>query len=89
MTDYCITFDVVSLFTNVPLNETIQMIANGVRDSTIPQPNMLNLLKSVTGGLFQYNKKLYSFHHIIFIYLSCSLKFYSVFISNSLADTTQ
>ena len=58
--DYCISFDVVSLFTNVPLNETIQMIANGVRDSTIPQLNMLNLLKSVTGGLFQYNKKLYT-----------------------------
>ena len=36
------------------------MIANGVRDSTIPQSNMLNLLKSVTGGLFQYNNKLYT-----------------------------
>ena len=36
------------------------MIANGVRDSTIPQPNMLNLLKSVNGGVFQYNKKLYT-----------------------------
>ena len=58
--DYCISFDVVSLFTNVPLNETLQMIANGVRDSTIPQSNMLNLLKSVTGGLFQYNKQLYT-----------------------------
>ena len=36
------------------------MIANGVRDSTIPQSNMLNLSKSVTGGLFQYNKQLYT-----------------------------
>ena len=58
--DYCISFDVVSIFTNVPLNETIQMIANGVRDSIIPQSNMLNHLKSDTGGLFQYNKKLYT-----------------------------
>ena len=31
-----------------------------MRDSTIPQPNILNLLKSVTGGVFQYNKKLYT-----------------------------
>ena len=57
---YCISFDVVSLFTNVPLNETIQMIANRVRDRTIPQSNMLNLIKFVTGGILQYNKKLYT-----------------------------
>ena len=37
------SLEVVSLFTNVSLIETIQMIANGVKDSTIPQPNMLNL----------------------------------------------
>ena len=36
------------------------MIANGVRDSTIPQLNKINLLKSVTGGLFQFNKKLFT-----------------------------
>ena len=26
--DYCISFDVVSLFTNIPLNETIEMKVN-------------------------------------------------------------
>ena len=58
--DYCISFDVVSLFTNVPLNETIEMITNGLPDSNIPKKSLTSLLKCVTGGLFQYNNKLYS-----------------------------
>ena len=50
------------------------MIANWVRDSTIPQSNMLNLFKSVTGGLFQYNKILYT-------------QIYGVSMGNPLAPT--
>ena len=50
--NYCISFEVVSLFTNVPLNETLQMITNGVPDSTIPKSNMINLLKSVLEACF-------------------------------------
>ena len=36
------------------------MITNGVSDSTIPQSNMINLLKFVTWGLFKYYKKLFT-----------------------------
>ena len=39
---------------------TLQMITNGVPNSTIPKSNMIKLLKYVTGGLLQYNKKLFT-----------------------------
>ena len=58
--DYCISFDVISLFTNVPLNETIEMIVNKVPESAIPKRNIKNLLQSVTGGVFQHSGKLYT-----------------------------
>ena len=57
---YCISFDVVSLITDVPLNGTIEMIFNKVPESEISKKSLTNLLKSVTGGLFQHNSKLYT-----------------------------
>ena len=36
------------------------MITNGVPDSIIRKPNMINLLKSFTLGFFQYNKSLFT-----------------------------
>ena len=53
--DHCISFDVVPLFTNVPLNETIEIIVTKVPESEIPKRNIKNLLKSFTGGVFQHS----------------------------------
>ena len=50
----------VSLLTNELINETLQMITNGVYNSTLSQSNIIMFLKSVTGGLFQFNKKLFT-----------------------------
>ena len=36
------------------------MIVNKVPEIEIPQRNLTNLLKSVTGGVFQHNSKLYT-----------------------------
>ena len=57
---FCLSFDLVSLFTNVHLNETIEMTVNKVPENEIPQRNTKNLLKSVTGGVFQHGGKLYT-----------------------------
>ena len=58
--DYSKSFDVVSFFSNVPLNETIKTIVNKLPESEIPKRNIKNLLKSVTGGVFQHTGKLYT-----------------------------
>ena len=36
------------------------MIVNKVSEIEIPKRNLTNLLKSVTGGVFQHNSKLYT-----------------------------
>ena len=65
-TDVMVSFDVVSLFTNVPLNETIDIVADYVyaSDSVHPVPKFsknifIKLLKKATGGMFLYKDKLY------------------------------
>ena len=61
--DILISFDVVSLFTNVPLTETIDMITERVyKSSTKPQFDKLvfkKLLEISTSGLFMYKNKLF------------------------------
>ena len=60
-----VSFDVESLFTNVPLEETIQLAANLVYDSTVnphppfPKATFIKLLQAATGGLFLFDKKFY------------------------------
>lgn len=58
-----VSFDVESLFTNVPLKETIQIAANLVYDSNNHPPfskdTFIKLLQSATGGLFTFDNKLY------------------------------
>ena len=63
--DYCISFDVVSLFTNVPLNQTIQIVADTVYAEAsickppMPRPSLVKLLECATGGLFSHRQQLY------------------------------
>ena len=64
-TDKLVSFDVVSLFTNVPLNETINVIAQYVysENSRCTPPFskavFVKLLQIATGGTFCHNDKLY------------------------------
>ena len=63
--DYCISFDAVSLFTNVPLNETITWIANRMFDSQqatkppMEKASLVKLLKIATGGMFSHRDKVF------------------------------
>ena len=61
--DKLVSFDEVSLFTNVPLTETIDIITNYVyKGNNVPPFSKLvfkRMLKLATGGLFSYNGKLY------------------------------
>ena len=60
-----VSFDVVSLFTNVPLEETTQIIANYLFDKDNPNtPSMekhafIKLMKLATQGMFLYNGELF------------------------------
>ena len=67
--DILVSYDVTSLFTNVPLKETIEMIAkkafvnnwsNETHKLSITQPDLIQLLEVATKNqLFQFNGKLY------------------------------
>ena len=63
--DQLISFDAVSLYTNVPLQETIDLISEYVYDQPMDdQPPFKKLifkrlLKAATGGIFAYQDKLY------------------------------
>ena len=57
--DYCISFDIVSLFTNVPLDETISIVANAMHDQPVSKPSLIALLKRATGGIFTHRNQLY------------------------------
>ena len=57
--DILVSFDVVSLFTNVPLVETINIIANHIYQKKAKRPAFekhifKNLVKKATGGIFLY-----------------------------------
>ena len=57
-TDLLVSFDVVSLFTNVPLKETIQIIAEKIYQSK-EKPNFekttfIRLMEIATSGIFMY-----------------------------------
>ena len=60
-----VSFDVVSLFTNVPLAETIELIFEKLYDdnnsNAIPFEKSIfrQLMFMATQGLFMYNDKLY------------------------------
>jgi len=60
-----VSFDGVSLFTNVPLNDTIDIVANFIySDNQTSHPQIqknafIKLLKDATQGMFLYNNKLY------------------------------
>ena len=63
--DHCVSFDVVSLFTNIPLDETITLVANAVYSTNaikvppMPKPSFVALLRIATGGIFSHREKLY------------------------------
>ena len=62
--DVIVSFDVVSLFTNIPLTETINLIADYVYQVPANAPPFSklvfkNMLKLATGGYFLHNGKLY------------------------------
>ena len=61
--DVLISFDVVSLFTNVPLKETISEIAEIVYKSDSPptfgKDVFIRLMEFATSGMFLYNDRLY------------------------------
>ena len=63
--DKCLSFDVSSLFTNVPLTETIEMIADHIyseKASLTPsfdKEAFIKLLKIATGGVFMYRDVLF------------------------------
>lgn len=67
--DILVSYDVTSLFTNVPLKETIEMIAekafvnnwfNETHKLNITQPDLIQLLEAATKNqLFQFDGKLY------------------------------
>lgn len=61
--DILVSFDVVSLFTNIPLAETIDLVCNYVYEADNKPPfskkTFKELLKKVTGGYFLYKNDLY------------------------------
>ena len=63
--DKCLSFDVCSLFTNVPLTETIQIVADhlysdkAVLTPTFDKNSFITLLKLATGGIFLYRDVLF------------------------------
>ena len=63
--DYCVSFDVTSLFTNVPLEETINLIADALfsDESTllyrIKRKTFIKILRIATQGTFLYRDLLY------------------------------
>ena len=64
--DFMVSFDVVSLFTNVPLKETIDIIANYIYDENhnLPTPPFGKLIfkrmmRLATGGIFMHKDKMY------------------------------
>ena len=62
-TDTLISFDVVSLFTNVPLQDTIHLITDYIYKSPTKPPfdkaTFTRLLEIATGGLFMYQGKFF------------------------------
>ena len=66
--DYVVSFDVVSLFTNIPLGETITMVSNVIYSETavvkppMPKASFISLLKCATGGMFSHRGKIYKQH---------------------------
>jgi hypothetical protein len=64
--DYCVSFDVVSLFTNIPLEDTITTIANvlysddAVMRPPMPKVSFIALLRCATGGIFSHRDQLYT-----------------------------
>lgn len=65
-TDCLVSFDVASLFTNVPLMETIDTIAkylypkDAVSCMPFPEKSFRKLMTVATGGIFMYKDKLYT-----------------------------
>ena len=62
--DILVSFDVVSLFTNVPLVETIDIIANHIYQNKAKRPPFekhifKELVKKATGGIFLYRGEYY------------------------------
>ena len=63
--DFCISFDVVSLFTNIPLQQTITIVADHLYDvennnrPAMPKDSFVSLLECATGGIFSHRGKLY------------------------------
>ena len=60
--DWCISFDIVSLFTNIPLKETINIIANDMHpdESEIKsRMSLVKVLECATGGIFSHRGKLF------------------------------
>ena len=63
-TEVMVSYDVVSLFTNVPLAETIQLVADYVykdksRKHSFSKTVFINMLQKATGGMFLYKDQLY------------------------------
>ena len=63
--DFCISFDVVSLFTNIPLSQTIGIVADYLYAETnnskpkMPRESLVSLLECATGGIFSHRGQLY------------------------------
>ena len=63
--DYCVSFDVKSLFTNIPLEETIKIVADYIfADNSrilVPMSKLIftRLLRLATQGMFLYKNTLY------------------------------
>ena len=63
--DRMVSFDVVSLFTNIPLSETIDFIVNAVYEENsrrlppVPKLVFKRLLEIATGGMFMYRSNIY------------------------------
>ena len=63
--DKCVSFDVCSLFTNVPLTETINIIADHIYSEnaqitpSFDKSTFINLLEIATAGMFIYKDQLY------------------------------
>ena len=63
--DYCVSFDVTSLFTNVPLKQTIQIIADHIYSNeakltpTFSKECFIKLLMIATGGMFIYRDEIF------------------------------